>query len=146
MIAVEVSKILMTEKLILIASAKTFKEIPFYFRLAGKLNLHKLIPATLLKQQNFIMDWFFGIETEPEKRLLREILLDTDTEFLKWSINSIMNWRNETIPESLTHIHGSADRILPNRFIKADFIVNGGGHFMTVNKSLEINALLKTIL
>lgn len=37
MIAVEVAKQIDTEKVILIASAKTQNEIPFYFRFAGQL-------------------------------------------------------------------------------------------------------------
>ncbi|MGB4775107.1 MAG: alpha/beta hydrolase, partial [Daejeonella sp.] len=41
--AVEVAKQINTEKIILIASAKIRQEIPFYYRFAGKLSLHKLI-------------------------------------------------------------------------------------------------------
>ena len=42
MMAIEVAKHIDTEKIILISSAKTKYEIPFYFRLAGKLSLHKI--------------------------------------------------------------------------------------------------------
>lgn len=43
----------------------------------------------------------------------------------------------------MIHIHGDSDRILPIRFITADFIVKNGGHFMTVNKAQEITKLLR---
>ena len=36
-IATEVAKLIDTEKIVLIASAQTRKEIPFYFRLAGEI-------------------------------------------------------------------------------------------------------------
>ena len=60
LIAVEVAKQIDTEKVILIASAKTKNEIPFYYRFAGQLGLHKLLPTRLLKSSNFVTNWFFG--------------------------------------------------------------------------------------
>ena len=42
LISVEIAKQIETEKVILIASAQTREEIPLYYRLAGKLKLHKL--------------------------------------------------------------------------------------------------------
>jgi pimeloyl-ACP methyl ester carboxylesterase len=78
MMAMEVAKHLQTEKIILIASAKTNKEIPFYYRWAGYLKLHKLLPAKLLKQHTFLSDWFFGIEAKEDKRMFAEILNDLE--------------------------------------------------------------------
>lgn len=60
LIAVEIAKQIDTEKVILIASAKTKNEIPFYYRFAGKLRLHKLIPTQFLKSANLFMNWLFG--------------------------------------------------------------------------------------
>lgn len=42
--AVEVAKQIEVEKVILIASTKTKKEIPFYYRFAGLLGLQKILP------------------------------------------------------------------------------------------------------
>ena len=145
-VAIEVSKLIETEKLILIASAKTRKEVPFYYRIAGKLNLHKLIPACILKHQNFASNWLFGLQTVEDKQLLGEILNDTNPNFLKWAINAIVKWENQTQVKNVIHIHGTSDRILPYRFIKADCTIQNGGHFMSVNKSSEINSILKTLL
>ena len=144
--AIELAKIIDTEKLILIASAKTRIEIPSYFRLAGHLNLHKLFPSRFLKHPGFIGNWFFSVQTKNEKKMLANILHDTDPKFLKWAINQIVKWKNKTIPQNTYHIHGTADRILPYRFVHADFKITNGGHFMTVNKSVEINKLLRTLL
>ncbi len=49
-IAVEVAKQIDTNKIILIASAKTKNEIPFYYRFARQLKLHQLLPTRLLKK------------------------------------------------------------------------------------------------
>jgi pimeloyl-ACP methyl ester carboxylesterase len=142
-IATEIAKIIDTEKIILIASAKTKSEIPNYFRISGKLKLHKLLPAKLMKMPNFFSFWFFGTENENDKKILREILKDTNENFLKWAIDKIVNWKNETKHKNIIHIHGSADRILPINFVDCQIKVKNGGHFMTLNKAKELNEILK---
>lgn len=145
MIAVEISKILETKQIILIASAKTRNELPKVYQLAGRLKLNKLIPKSLFKKQNFITNWFFGLETKAEKKLLKRILNDTNPNFLSWAINEILNWKNEVKPKNSVHIHGNKDRIIPIQNVKVDFIIENGGHFMTVNKAEEIERLIKQI-
>ena len=83
-----------TEKIILISSAKTKKEIPSYFRAIGFFQIQKVIPAALLKKSNFITNWFFGVGSKEDQKLLRNILADTDPIFLKWAIDKIVNWKN----------------------------------------------------
>lgn len=146
MVAVEISKIIKTKKIILIASAKNKFELPKLNRISGELGLNKLIPKSLFKKQNFFTNWLFGIETESEKLLLKNILQDTDPEFFSWAINEIVNWKNEISPENLIHIHGNNDRIIPFKNVKADFVVAGGGHFMTVNKPQEIQNIIFNLM
>ena len=145
MIAVEISKILETKKIILIASTKTRNELPKIYQLAGRLKLNKLIPNLFFKKQNFITNWFFGLETKAEKQLLKRILKDTNPNFLSWAINEILNWKNEVKPKNSVQIHGNKDRIIPIQNLKADFIIENGGHFMTVNKAEEIERVIKQI-
>lgn len=61
MVAVEISKIISIRKIILIASAANAKELPVLYRCIGPLNVHKVIPLSLLKKRNALTDWFFGI-------------------------------------------------------------------------------------
>ncbi|GAB3512250.1 hypothetical protein GCM10027341_52750 [Spirosoma knui] len=144
--AVEVAKLIATSKVILIASAKTRQEIPFYYRLAGQLRLHKLLPTALLKRPNIVSDWFFGVHSQEDKQLLAAILRDTDSHFLRWAIDKIVTWTNQKPPQNLTHIHGTADKILPFRYIASDLMVIGGGHFMTVNKAGELTKAVRGLL
>ena len=142
-IATEIAKIIATEKIVLIASAKTKFEIPNYFRIAGKLKLHKLLPARIMKMPNVFSFWLFGTENKTEKELLRKILQDTDAKFLKWAIDKIISWKNETEHKNIVHIHGTADKILPMRFVNCHIKVVNGGHFMTLNKAEELDEIVK---
>jgi pimeloyl-ACP methyl ester carboxylesterase len=143
MMAVKVAKIIDIEKVILIASAKTKYEIPFYYRLAGQLRLHKLLPTKLLKGSNFITNWFFGAKTKHEKQILNNILYDTDAIFLKWAIDKVALWTNQTKPQNIFHIHGTKDYILPLAFVQYDLKIKNGGHLMTLNKSNELSKVLR---
>lgn len=147
MIAAEIAKYIDYEQVILISSVQTYREIPFYYRLAGRFYLHFLAPTWMLKQSNFITYWFFGMKTRHEKQMLRNILRDTDRRFLKWAVNQIVTWKNRQRPERVTHIHGTNDHILPisNR-IRVDYKIEGGGHLMVFSRATEINEILKRML
>lgn len=144
--AIEVAKNISVNKIILISSVKTKSELPLLYGIAGNLNLHRLLPAGVLKSSNFFSFWLFGIKNSEDKKLLAAILRDTDAAFLKWAIDKITHWKNTSAHENIFHIHGTADRILPFKKLKADVGIPGGGHFMIVNKAREINDLLAGLI
>jgi pimeloyl-ACP methyl ester carboxylesterase len=144
--AIEIAKQIGTEKVILISSAKTRNEIPFYYHFAGLLRIHRLLPPALLRNSGLVTNWFFGATSKIEKQLLKQILQDTEPTFLKWAINQIVCWTNQTTQANVLHIHGTRDRILPFRYVNCDQKIKGGGHLMILNKSEEINTLLRNLL
>lgn len=143
LIAVEIAKQIDTEKVVLIASAKTKNEIPFYYRFAGQIGLHKLLPTRLLKSSNYLINWFFGTSSTFDKQLLKQILIDTDPTFLKWAIDKVALWTNQTQTKNIFHIHGTSDRILPFGFVKCNSTIKDAGHLMTLNKADEINQIIR---
>lgn len=138
MLAVEIANHKKINHLFLISSAKTKFEIPILYHLAGKTGLVHLLPSKLLKKANFISYWFFGMKTTEEKSLLKVILNDTDSYFLKWAMRAICLWNNEKVPENYSHFHGSADRILPYRKIKKAKKIEYGGHLMVYSQAKQI--------
>ncbi|WP_221394890.1 hypothetical protein [Dyadobacter sp. NIV53] len=101
------------------------------------------MPVKLLKSPNFIANWFFGTSSTSDKQLLKQILFDTDPTFLKWAIDKVAQWKNQLQAKGIFHIHGTSDRILPLTFVNCDVTIKGGGHFMTLNKSDELNKILR---
>lgn len=142
-IAIEISKIISTKKVILISSAKNKFEIPIYYKISGKLKLNNIIPITFLKNANALTYFFFGIKTKEEKKILKEILNNTDEQFLKWAINCIVNWKNYYFPQNIIHIHGTKDLILPIRKSSNIVPIKKGGHLMVWNKSSAVNNILQ---
>lgn len=146
MMAVEIAKHIKTQQIILLASAKTRNEIPLFYRLAGYLGLHHLIPALVWKSANLLSYWFFGTKTKFEKDLFKQILHDVDPVFLKWAVHQIVHWQNKIVPDNVFHVHGNEDHVLPIGNIQSDVVISGGGHLMTLSKPEEIMDVLKKII
>jgi hypothetical protein len=105
MISVELAKQIHTENVIIIASEKTKAEIPLYYRLGGKLRLHRLLPIHLLKETNLFSNWVFRNSSVSDKQLLKSIFTGTNPIFLKWAIDQVVCWRNQIQLENIKHIH-----------------------------------------
>lgn len=146
MLAVEIAKYMPVKKCILISSSKSRKEIPIRLKLMRRLGITKILPGSVMKKPNFVLEHLFGAKTEKEKSFLKEILADTNPYFLKWALNAITQWKNTTIPNNIISIHGEDDKILPIKNIKVDYTIKGGGHIMIVNKAKEIERVIRAIL
>jgi hypothetical protein len=141
----EIAKIIKPKKLIIISSVSCYKELPWYFKLAGKLRLQKIISPSLYKQAT-IINRFMGTGNKEMKNIVYDYVRKTDSEFIRWSLSVILNWSQLDKHPNLIHIHGSNDHLLPLRFVHADYIVRNGGHLMVMNKAKEVNGILKEIL
>jgi hypothetical protein len=142
MIAVELNKVMKPLQTIIISSASTDDQIPWYYKIVGRLKIYTLVPVKILKAPTALTFWFFGTKTKEEKCLLTHILKDTDGRFLKWAISKITNWDQKLILKGIYQIHGAADRIFPAASIKADLEVRNGGHLMVYSKHDIITSIL----
>ena len=146
MIAVEIAKQIAVEKLILISSVKTIYEIPKWMRVAGTLNLHKLIPIRKNRFTEKADDRRMGIETMEEKAFVDHYRKKADQKYIDWAIDQILNWRNSWIPENTFHIHGENDRMFPLKNIQPTHVIKKGTHIMILNRGKEISSCIEQIL
>lgn len=146
MMAMEIAKHIPVKKIILISSAKGKKEIPVYLRFLGKTGLQHFVPPSFILTPTPISYWFFGLKEKAHKQKLAYILQHSSHSIYKWSLNALLQWQNTSIPSNLVHIHGTADRILPLRFVKANYTIKGGGHFMVFSHAQQVSAVLQQAL
>jgi hypothetical protein len=146
MLASEMNQFVKPVKTVIISSAANSKEMPWYIRSIRFMPLYKWMPGRLMVKPNRLFYHVVGIKTNDEDLLMRKLLADTDIGLLKWSIGTIVNWHNKPIVKNLVHIHGSADRLLPIKFTRTDYVVEGGEHFMVYSKAEEISAILNRVL
>lgn len=145
-IAVEIAKLIRPKQVILISSVSLRQQIPWYYRLAGALQLPALVPTAILKSANPILFRLFGTFGKEQQQLLRMILKDTDPHFLKWAIRMLPNWNHKTKIPNLVQIHGTKDLLLPLKPDQADIWVQNGGHLMVYNQHQELSNILTAII
>jgi pimeloyl-ACP methyl ester carboxylesterase len=146
MLAIEIAKHIAVEKLILLSTAKLHTELPLYYRWAGRLGVHRLLPTAALKHANVFSYWLFGIHSTEHKALLKSILQDTDSYFLRWAISAIAHWQNTALPNNYIHLHGSADKIIPLRFVRPTHVIDDGGHLMVVANGVAVSDVVEGCL
>lgn len=146
MIAIEIAKQVPVKKLILLSSAKTENEIPFYLRGMRYLPLHKSVSPSLLRSLNQFAYRLMGIAQREDKIIFRQMFLEADDSFVSWAVNQIIHWKNTQVIPNTWHIHGTADIMLPYRYVKADHSVKGGKHLMLMSQADSVSTLLKEII
>jgi len=141
-VAVEVSKQIKVNKMVLISSVKTKSElnrVQFFFM---KLGLYRIIPGVLIKRANFLTYRYFGARSPKDKKTLTKLLEHTDVSFFRWALKSIAYWDNKVAPERTIQIHGTADRVITSRLSHPDYRIIGGGHLMVFNKADTISKII----
>ena len=145
MIAVEISRHFHPIHTILISSVPSSEQLPTYFKWAAKINLHKLVPVSMVKSASIIKR-LFTAETPEDKIILKQIIRESDPKFIKWAMGAILKWKGKELPASYIHIHGTRDELLPMRYTRPTHSIQKGGHLMVLNHSSEINKILKEVL
>ena len=93
-----------------------------------------------------VMKRLFTTETPDDKITLKQIIRESDSNFIRWAMGAILNWKSDALPESYIHIHGSKDEVLPIRFTKPTHTISKAGHLMVMNRAKEINTILQEVL
>lgn len=145
MMAVEIAKLQRPVVTVLISSVSCSAHLPFYFRIASTLRLHKVVPVSLLKSVSFIKRYFTA-EQDEDKKLVRQLIRETDPAFLRWAMNAVLHWDCRDFTGRYVHIHGGGDFILPPRFTRPTHIIPKAGHMMILTNAMEINRILDEAL
>ena len=112
-------------RMVLLSSIASSTHLPFYYRMAGKMNMQKLLPISLMKSAS-LMKRLFTAETAEQKAYLKMAIREVDTSFIRWALNAIVKWKGRAANPDYIHIHGSRDAVLPMRFCKPTHILRGG--------------------
>lgn len=144
-VAQEIASLVEIDKLILLATIENRDELPLMLKILASLKVDRLIAARILKAHNLVVDYFFGIEAKSDSKILKSILVDTDSVLLKWALRQTAEWDGGKKLKVITKIliHGTHDRILPMSLKKEyNYKINGAGHLLTLTHYDKINEIL----
>ena len=140
LVAVEISKRLKSKLTILVSSVETRLELRRLYRIIGKTTIIKRLPQFLFDPPRVIAHWLFGAR---HKKLLNQILDDTDLNFAKWAVNQLTKWKNEErLSNPILKIVGARDKLIPPSKDDSQQCIVHGEHFMIVDRATEISLLI----
>jgi hypothetical protein len=120
--------------------------LPWYFKIGGRLRLHKTGINTLLLKNDRILFWFFGTKSNKLQQYLKEMIAQTSSTYLTWAMHAITHWKHNDKPECVIHIHGTKDKLFPLHYCHADIVIQRGSHFMIVTHAGQISKEIGHIL
>ncbi len=142
----EMSRFLEVRKLVIVSSVKSKFELPKRFEVVRLTRLNKIIPTSLVQK---VENWEQLLVTESIKkigRLYDKYLTMKDPYYLDWSIENILNWKQEEPIENSIHIHGDNDFVFPIKNIKGCEVLPKGTHAMIVNRARWFNENLPRLI
>lgn len=143
MVCSELADIINPEKIVIISSAKTSRELPAQFKQLKFFGIGMLLTAERIRYVLSNSSHFFGAMNSHQRKLFYEMADNINMDFIVWSIHAILNWEKKTASPKIIHIHGNKDFVLPISNITPTITVEKGDHMMVWNKSDEINLLLR---
>ena len=138
LVAVEISKLLQPSLTVLISSAETRNDLRPIYNTLAKTGIAKIFPEKLFDPPKGIVQFLFGTKD----KLLNQILDDADLSFTKWAVNAMLGWDNEQRIKGAIKISGSKDKLLPPSLKDDVHIIEGGEHFMIVDKAEEVSDII----
>lgn len=131
---------------ILISSAKTKRELGYNISVAIAKSAMDVLPDSSFNTPFWFELFNLGAHTNEERKLLRQIISDSDPKFVQWCIKTLLSWKNEEIPANLSHIHGTSDRVITPSKIRADRWIQKGSHIMIYNRADEVSEWISEVL
>jgi hypothetical protein len=143
LVATEISKKLNPKLTVLISTAETKEGVTSLLKLIGKFNLNDYLSTDMFDPPRRLSYFMFGTD---DKEKLDAILDDSDLVFTKWAVEELVNWKNETKLKTVIHISGTDDRIFPPTESKNLHLIEGGGHFMIIDKAPEVSEVINDFI
>lgn len=135
----EMAKHIKVAKLIIVSSVKTKHELPRRMKLSRKLKLYNILPTRLVEDIDTLAKYAFGETIKNRVALYKKYLSMNDRRYLSWAVKEMVCWDQETAPPEIIHIHGSADRVFPLKYIDNCINIEGGTHIMVITRAKWFN-------
>ena len=146
MICTELADVLNPDKILIISSAKSRKELPGRYKFQKYIPLNKIIPKKIIKFGALVLQPIVEPDRNQEKELFKQMLSSKDPVYLKRSINMIVNWNRTSYSNKIIHIQGTNDHTIPIRNVIADYKIKKGSHMMILTQGKELSNLINKIL
>jgi len=147
-LALEISNLLPVQKVILVSSIRSRKELPLHFKMVHPLRLDRFFTKEM--SNNTLRFWgkHHDYASKEEQRLFKSMIGKQSNLYLQWALRQLSIWNpKEAFPVDIYQIHGKRDRTLPLKLVqRPDLVVESGGHFLVYRESATLSKFLNETL
>lgn len=143
MVTVELARQIKPIAIILISAPTGRHEFPRVLKVFDFLKIHRAISPKQIMRISGLADLFMGFKTKEQRDLFYDMLRGNGPEFLHFSVNAVLGWRNKTAPDCpYIQILGTGDKLFKKEKIKEAISIQGGGHFTAYEKAREVSDII----
>lgn len=145
----EMAKHIHCDKVVIVSSVKSKKELSLSMKVSQKTNAHKMLPTQWIKNLESLALFVFGSSVERKIGLYQKYLSERDPNYLNWAIHALVNWKQKNFDPELIHIHGDKDTVFPfKNIIKTHYLhkLTDGTHAMILVQNQWFNSELPKII
>jgi pimeloyl-ACP methyl ester carboxylesterase len=142
----EMAKHANVHSLIIISSVKTAAELPLKLKFAKTTKAYKMVPTGWVHFLENLSKFSLGPTINQRLKLYEKYLSVRDKNYLDWSIENVIMWKQTISNPRVIHIHGDADEVFPIKYIKDCITIKGGTHIMILNKFRWFNENLPQLI
>lgn len=140
----EIHKIKPAEKIVILGSVRSHKEMSKLFQTVGKLKVLKIAPTFYFTEKAIRYYMFFKEAIFPNNHKFWTYFTVRDPFYLKWSIDKMLEWRASQ-SSSVIQVLADQDAVFPIEKSKPDYIIKGGTHFFPITKHKEVSKILSEV-
>ncbi|SFZ83766.1 alpha/beta hydrolase family protein [Tenacibaculum maritimum] len=142
----EMSKLIKTQKVIIISSIKNNQEFPKQLKLIKSTGAYKLFPTKIVAHIEDYEKYFLGGFLKKRAEMYKIYLSVRDPLYLHWSIYNVLHWNQKESLPNIIHIHGTNDHVFPLKYINNAIEIEKGTHAMILIKAKNISKIIQEAL
>lgn len=146
MVATEIKKQFSPANVIIVSSAKTREEIGYNSRFFSWFANKPFLPDRIFITPYPFILYMLGASAAADSALLASMIEAGVPSLNRWMVNALLGWGCKDVPEGITHIHGTHDRVIRPRGVQPTHWIKGGSHFMIYNRAAEVSAIISQVL
>ncbi|WP_430412642.1 alpha/beta fold hydrolase [Kordia sp.] len=144
-ISQEIASIQPIEKIILVSSIKSRKELPLSFKIVKPLRLDRFFTKGICVKSIRFWGKSHGFNAETTK-LFKSMIGKQTNSYLQWAFRVLSSWNEPNVPTStkIVRIHGTNDKTLPYKLVrKPDLSIENGSHICVITEAEKISEFIK---
>lgn len=125
--------------LLLLSAPASRAEFPPVLKIGSSFKVGKWFGPKTTFKMNRLADMFMGFSDTDDRALFYDMLQGLEPEFIHFAINAILDWETKERPSTYFQLVGSKDKLFKGKRMLQPAIIEGAGHFMTIERPNEIS-------